>query len=242
MRCLVSLLLPWLLGALLGPAAQAGAWARAPGEVFLSFSSNLQADADTLASGLADASRYDSLYLEVGLGRRLTFGAEYGQGEFTREAMAFLRYTLTRPEAGWQVAVDLGAGRREVDQLGERDLLRAGLSLGHGFARDAPGWPGWSGRGRAEGWMALDAVAVQDTTLDTMRWKAEATLGLTLATGHALMLQLLAEEWPGNDVSYGINPSVVFRLGDRSNVELGMRATFAGQEAYGLELGIWHRF
>src|SRR6056297_2166962 len=86
MRCFVSLLLPWLLGALLGPAAQAGAWARAPGEAFLSFSSNLQADADTLASGLADASRYDSLYLEVGLGRRLTFGAEYGHGDFTREA------------------------------------------------------------------------------------------------------------------------------------------------------------
>ena len=242
MRRLVSLLLPWLLCGLPGPAAQAGAWARAPGEVFLSFSSNLQGSAEALSGGMAALDRYDSAYLEIGLGHRLTFGAEYGQGEFTREAMAFLRYTLTPPDARWQVALDLGAGRREVDQLGDRDLVRAGLSLGHGFARHAPGWLDWIGPDRLEGWLALDATAVRDTTLDTLRWKAEATLGLTLAGGHALMLQVLAEEWPGNDVSYGLNPSFVYRLGERSNVELGLRASFASEVEYGLELGLWHRF
>ena len=242
MRRLLSLLLPCLLCGLLGPAAQAGAWARAPGEVFLSFSSNLHGSAEALAGGVAALDRYDSAYLEVGLGRRLTFGIDYGQSDFTREAMAFLRYTLTRPEAGWQVAVDLGAGRREVDQLGERDLLRAGLSLGHGFARDAPGWLGWTGLDQTEGWVAFDATAVQDMTRDTLRWKAEATLGLTIANGHALMLQVLAEEWPGNDVSYGLNPSFVYRLDARSNVELGLRTSFASEVEYGLELGLWHRF
>jgi len=242
MRCFLSHLLPCLFGCLISTGAEAGAWARAPGEVFLSFSSNLQGSPEALAGGLTDLDRYDSVYLEVGLGHRLTLGADYGQGEFTREAMAFLRYTLTPPEARWQVALDLGAGRREVDQLGERDLLRTGLSIGHGFARDAPTWIGWTGHDRLEGWVALDAVAVQDTTLDTLRWKAEATLGLSIAGGHALMLQLLAEDWPGNDIAYGVNPSLVFRVGDRTNVELGLRATFAVQEEYGLELGIWHRF
>ena len=106
---------------------------------------------------------------------------DYGQGDFTREAMAFLRYTLTRPEARWQVAVDLGAGRREVDQLGERDLMRAGLSLGHGFCARNAGLAGLDGARSGRGMDSASMQrAVQDMTLDTMRWKAEATLGLTI--------------------------------------------------------------
>lgn len=233
------MLLLCLTGSLAAAPAHAGAWARAPGEVFLSFSSNMQGSAEALASGMAELDRYDSVYLEVGLGRRLTFGAEYGRGEFTSEAMAFLRYTLTPDDARWQIALDLGIGRRQIDVLGDRDLLRAGLSVGHGFSFGLPAWmPG----DRLNGWIALDAVGVRDTTADTQRWKTEATLGISLENGHSVMLQLLAEEWPGLDVAYGVNPSFVFRLGDRTNVELGLRATFAEQEAYGLELGLWHRF
>lgn len=239
MRHLPALLLLCLVASLAAPAARAGAWARAPGEVFLSFSSNMQGSTEMLVAGTTALTRHDSVYLEVGLGHRLTFGAEYGRGDYTSEVMAFLRYTLTPPETPWQLALDFGTGQREVDGLGQRDLLRAGLSIGRGYTFNLPGW---MPRDALEGWIALDGVGVWDTTRDTTRWKAEATLGLDIGGGHNLLLQLLAEEWPGQEVAYGVNPSVVFGFSDWTSIEVGLRATFATEEEYGLEVGLWHRF
>ena len=238
--CRVALLLLALLAGLWPPSpAQAGAWARAPGELFLSFSSNMQGSVTDLAGGMSALDRYDSAYLELGLGHRLTFGAELGRGTVTHEALVFLRYTLTPDDARMQLAVDFGAGQRRVAGNEDATLLRLGLSLGRGFALDPPDWLPLPVSG---GWMALDGTAVQDLAVETTRWKVEATLGLTAWDRHSLMLQLVAEEWPGQDVTWGINPSVVFALGAATSLELGLRATFAEVPQYGLELGLWHRF
>ena len=176
---------------------------------------------------------------ELGLGHRLTFGAELGRGEVTHEALVFLRYTLTPDDARMQLAVDFGAGQRRVAGNEDATLLRLGLSLGRGFALDPPDWLPLPVSG---GWMALDGTVVQDLTAETTRWKVEATLGLTACDRHSLMLQLVAEEWPGQDVTWGINPSFVFALGAATSLELGLRATFLEDAQYGLELGLWHRF
>ncbi len=216
----------------------AGAWARPPGDVFLSFSSNLSSPLDALAAGTPRLDRYTSAYGEIGLGRRLTFGLDYGRGQYTQEGVAFLRYTLTRPDARWQAAIDLGVGERQVDVLGTSELTRLGLSLGHGFDLTPPGWLPGELQG---GWIAADAVAIFDRTHQQTRWKLETTLGLNAGDRTHLVLQLVVERWPGRDVAYAVNPSVVMDFGATS-VDLGTRIAFDGQTHIGLELGLWRRF
>lgn len=221
------------------PAVHAGAWARSPGEVFLSFSSNLHSSVEALAEGIGEMSRFDSAYLEVGLGHRLTFGADLGRGDYTREGMAFLRYTITDPDARLQAAVDLGIGRRNVDVLGDSDLARAGLSLGYGFGLTPPDWMPMDLQG---GWIALDALTIWDLTRSELRWKIEATFGLNASDRLRFMLQVAAEEWPGLDISYGVNPSFVYQIRDNTSIELGVRAVLEDHVQLGLELGLWHQF
>lgn len=235
MRRLFALLLTLCLA----PSAHAGAWARMPGQVFLSYSSNISSPVSALGTGRLLLDRYDSAYAEIGLGNRLTFGLDYGRGQYTREGMAFLRYTLTRPDARWQLAVDLGAGQRQVDGLDDSDLWRVGLSLGHGFDLSPPDWIPGHLHG---GWIAADAVAILDRTTGQTRWKLETTLGLHSGDRVDVILQAMVEQWPGQQVAYAVNPSLVVRFGAATSVEIGARVAFDGQTRVGLELGLWHRF
>lgn len=236
-RWIVSLLLA--LAGIGAPGVQAGPWARAPGEVFLSFSQNLSSSAEALATGRMDMSAYSSIYAELGLGRGLTLGLDLGRGDYTDEAILFLRRTLTRPEARYQVALDLGFGERRVEVLGDSQLARVGLSFGRGFDSAALEWLPMETAG---GWVGLDAVAVFDLTGDEQRWKVEATLGLRQTERLSLMVQMVAEEWPGADVSFGLNPSVVFQIREGTSIELGARSSFDENPQVGLELGLWHQF
>lgn len=227
------------LTGLVAPVAQAGPWAREPGEVFLSYAHNLGTTAEALATGNMAMEAYSSLYGEVGLGHRLTLGVDLGRGTYTDEALIFLRRTLTRPDATWQVALDFGYGQRRVDVIGDSRLARVGLSAGRGFGAEALDWlPG----DMAGGWIGVDAVTIYDLTRENQRWKVEATLGLRHSERLSMMLQLIAEDWPGNDTSYGINPSVVFQVRDGTSLELGVRTTFEEDPRVGLELGLWHQF
>jgi len=218
---------------------QAGPWARAPGEVFLSFSQNLSASAEALATGMMEVSGYSSIYGEVGLGRRLTLGLDLGRGDDTDEAIVFLRRTLTRPEGRVQVALDLGYGERSADLLGDSQLARIGLSLGRGIDAAALDWLPVEMTG---GWVGLDAITVWDLTRNEQRWKIEATLGLRPSERVSVLLQGIAEQWPGADISYGLNPSVVFQIREGTSVELGLRSSFDDTPRVGLELGLWHQF
>ena len=137
-RWIFSFLL--VLAGMGAPTVQAGPWARAPGEVFLSFSQNMSSNAEALATGTMEMSAYSSIYAELGLGRGLTLGLDLGRGDYTDEAILFLRRTLTRPDARYQVAVDLGYGQRRVDVLGDSQLARVGLSFGRGFDSAALDW------------------------------------------------------------------------------------------------------
>ncbi len=237
MRRFISLL-AGLLCCLAAPL-QAGAWARAPGDVFLSFSTNLQGSVDGIMTGTETPDAYYSFYAEVGLGRRLTFGLDLGQGEFSREAVAFLRYTMTPDDRRLQVALDLGFGHREIIDQSSSALQRAGLAIGYGYDLTAPDWIPFE---MSDGWFSLEATIIRDTAQDDLRWKAEATIGLNVTPRLSFLFQVLAEEWPGNDVTYGVNPSAVFDLTDATSVEVGLRGSFGDSQTIGLELGLWHRF
>ncbi len=94
MRMFRTLLLLALVS-LHAPSAQADAWARARGEFFFSFSQSMQSGLSAMIAGVFSVDRFNSLYIEYGLGHRLTLGAELGRGEYEDEVMAILRRTLT---------------------------------------------------------------------------------------------------------------------------------------------------
>lgn len=199
----------------------------------------MSSSTQALATGRMEVDAFSSIYGEIGLGGRMTLGLDLGRGDFTDEAILFLRRTLTRPEAQNQIALDFGYGERRADGLGDSQLVRVGLSLGRGYDDAALSW---MPIGVTGGWVGLDAIAVHDLTRDEGRWKVEATLGLRPAERISLMLQVLAEEWPGADVSFGLNPSVVFQIREGTSIELGARGNFDDDPQIGLELGLWHQF
>ena len=90
--------------------------------------------------------------------------------------------------------------------------------------------------------MGVDAVAIYDLDHEEQRWKIEATLGLSRSETTHFMLQLVAEEWPGSEVSFGLNPSVVFQVREGTSIEFGARTDFSDNPQIGLELGLWHQF
>lgn len=228
----------WFGGAL---PALAGPWAREEGEVFLAFSISADSPAVSVIVGDVELDRYTSLYAEYGLGHRLTLGAQVGRGGTGREAVAFLRYTVTAPDAPWQFALDGGVGVRTEAATADRRLLRLGVSVGRGFGGlDAPRW--WLPLRHEGGWVTLDAAGLFDAETQDTIWQAEATIGMTLSQRLRLMLQLKAEEWPDSTPAYTVTPGAAWSLNDRTTAQVGLRMGLGEEPTLGLTLGLWRSF
>jgi hypothetical protein len=242
MRCRpATILFSFALWLAAGSAAVAGPWAREAGETFLAFSVPADAPAVSLVAGGAVLDRYASLYAEHGLGRRMTLGAQLGRGGTDREAVVFLRYTVTAPEAPWQLAFDGGVGFRTEAASADRRLLRLGASVGRGFGGlDAPRW--WLPIRHEGGWATLDVSGMVDLETEEVIWQAEGTLGMSLSERLRLMLQLKAEEWPGSDAAYTVTPSAAWSLNSRTTAQVGLRMGVGDDPTLGLTLGLWRSF
>jgi len=242
MRCLPATIQALFAGLFLTPLPlEAGPWARPEGEAFLSFSITADGDPNMVMTGLEDPSFFGSLYGELGLGHRMTLGADLGRGDHSDQAVVFLRYTLTDPGATWQVAVDGGLGFRDEGSRPDRPLVRLGASVGRGFGGlDAPRW--WLPIAHEGGWATLDACGLYDIHTGEVILQAEATLGVSLSDRLRLMLQLKAEDWPDADFAASIAPSAVWNLTDRTATQLGVRMGFAGDPTLGLQIGLWQSF
>jgi len=109
--------------------ADAGAWPRERGKTFVSSSASARWP-DQRPLELPDI--YGSVYVEHGLGARITLGLDVGSSDATRKdrlkTVAFLRYTLTPSSSQHQVAFDIGGGTHRG-----ADVLRLGASYGTGF-------------------------------------------------------------------------------------------------------------
>ncbi|NKX43173.1 hypothetical protein [Roseicyclus persicicus] len=243
MRCRAAtflLALATALGAAGGPAT-AGPWAREAGEVFVALSATADGDAAALIGGDAALERYVALYGEYGLGRRLTLGGQLGRGETAEEAVVFLRYTVTAPEASWQIALDGGVGLRTEAATADRRLLRFGASIGRGFGGlDAPRW--WLPIRHEGGWATLDVAGLYDVDSADTIWQAEATLGVAVSGRLRLMLQAKAEEWPGDDPVYTVTPGAAWSVSDRTTLQVGARMGLGDAPTLGLSLGLWQSF
>ncbi|MEM8881087.1 MAG: hypothetical protein AAGC82_10855 [Pseudomonadota bacterium] len=222
-----------------GQPGDAAPWARDPAEVFLSYSVSVDTTRDEISSGSLDPDIFQSLYSEVGLGRRLTLGVDVGGDDEDTLGAAFVRYTFTRNAAIWQVATDLGFGLRE-DGGEEAELFRTGFSVGRGFTRGTLDWlPFVDPRG---GWFSIDSSAYIDPDGDQSLWQSEATFGVNFTDRYAAMMQLKVEEYPGSDFSVFISPSVLATVGEATTLQAGGRFGVEGSEDVGLRLGVWREF
>jgi hypothetical protein len=221
--------------------ALAGPWARGEGDVFLSFTLTGQEERAAIAAGLIAPEPSFSAYAEYGLGNGLTAGLDLGWGEDTRMATAFLRRTFTPPDATWQVALDAGAGMRDVDGQGSVPLVRLGASLGRGIGDWETTLAG-IGLGHDGGWISLDAAALLDAYGGEAIWQAELTIGAEIGDRTRGILALKAEEWPGADMMVTVRPSVVVSLGGGTAIQAGLVTRLRGSDAFGATLSLWREF
>ncbi|GAB5448061.1 MAG: hypothetical protein Gyms2KO_29340 [Gymnodinialimonas sp.] len=233
----------WGLGVVVGLSAlpaTAGPWARDAGDVFVSFQVSAEEAPSDLMAGLWEPETYLSLYGEVGLGHSLTLGIDLGQGDLSRQAVGFLRYSLSAPEATWQFAVDAGLGVRQLGDADPHGLLRLGASLGRGFGGGGDAW--YMPMRHQGGWVTLDLVALYDLEIDQPILQAEGTVGFNLSDRAALVFSLKAEDWPDADPLVTASPSFVFQIRDGTSLRLGARGALTGSDAVGMSLSIWQEF
>jgi hypothetical protein len=220
----------------------AGPWARGEGDAFLSFGVSTE---DTREAILLDGwqpERTVSIYGEYGFGHRLTGGIDLDFGEISRMGVAFVRRTLTAPDARLQLAVDAGFGLRQLEGQDAEQRVRIGASAGIGFGS----WDGDVGQvalAHEGGWISFDAVALMDVEGEADPIQTyDLTMGMNLAERVAGILTIGAEKWPGADMQVSLRPSITFALTDQMRVQAGGHVAIEGAETLGLSFSIWRDF
>lgn len=210
--------------------AQAGAWPREQGSVFVSASYRAVADVAALGSLRAlMQDGYNALYAEYGLTPRLTLGLDAGyamDGRFS--GVGFARWSLDNGSGRNRLALSLGAGL--AGPPGET-LVQLGAHWGTSLSF------GWS-----DGWMGLDLTAIQRLETDGIAAKADFTFGLAPSDGWKAILQLQAGSYPGADAYLRLAPSIVRRTGAASHIEIGLEAELLGSGMVGAKIGSWIEF
>lgn len=233
----------WALAASLACAApvSAGPWARADGDVFISFSLSTEDTRDAVMIGDPDLEAKLGLYGELGLGHGLTAGVDLSYGESGGMGSVFLRRTLTSADAPFQAALHLGIGQRRIEGEPSETLLRLGGSIGQGFGAAEVPVP-WMPFGHEGGWATLDAAAFFDSEGVVRVWQTEATIGLRLSDRLSALLGVKAEDWTGSDRALTARPSVLYDLGGDTTLQTGLVIGLANSETLGLSLSVWRDF
>ncbi|ABD56529.1 hypothetical protein [Jannaschia sp. CCS1] len=241
MRCAgVTVLGLGMVVGLFGAPASAGPWARSVGDVFVSFQVSAEEAPSDVMAGLFEPETYLSAYGEVGLGRSLTLGVDLGRGELSRQAVGFLRYSLSPPDATWQFALDAGLGVRRLGEEDAHGLVRVGASIGRGFGGGGDAW--YMPLRHEGGWATLDLTALYDLEIEEPILQAEGTLGFSLTDRASMVFSVKAEEWPDADLLVTASPSFVFQVWEGTSLRLGARGALTGSDTIGISLSLWQEF
>ena len=218
--------------------AQAGAWARGKGEVFVSTGLEFNESGDGFAT----------LYAEWGALDRLTLGIDifYDIEGTAGSDLAFARYTfLNQNRHVAAISLGYGLNSRLNSELFEYDpdkfvtlytaetgeFTRLGLHYGYGFD--------W-------GWAALDATLDRGESIDengvegTFRYrKIDATLGYRVTERIAVMGQVFTfSDGSYSAATYGLGATYEF---GKNTLEAALKQPDDGGEA-SLKLAFWRRF
>jgi len=214
---------------LLWPAlAGAGPWAREKGSTFVSTSYSVTTP---ISAPGEDLQRFGALYVERGLGHRLTFGLDAGMdGGNNHSAILFLRRTLDFGTEHSKFAYQSGIGAVNAAD-GYEYLVQAGASWGRGLeTRFGPGWA------------VLDVSAQYNVAQQSVISKADLTIGIKPVERTKLILQFQAGSYPGSDPYLRLAPSVARQFGKWTHVEIGAQIGLIGDDRMGLKLGTWLEF
>ncbi|TDL79777.1 hypothetical protein E2L08_07740 [Palleronia sediminis] len=216
----------FVLALILLPAVlHAGAWPRGEGSGFISVSQGFTfADDDRSRIGPMAA------YAEFGLTPRLTFGTKLDHFDRAGEAFVFLRRHLSRPDAAWQLALQLDLGQTETDIDMAVSAFGVGGHLGRGLT--TPWGPGW-----------IEAEIRRNSRIDGgfARTNLDLTVGITPREHtHVIVQGRLYSD--GTDESFELAPSYVRPFIGPSQVRIGVAGQTSGDAPLRLELGSWLAF
>lgn len=252
LRLALALIALWALCA--AQAAQAGAWPRAEGTVFLSWQTAIKGAAAPGPPRPFD--RYEQIYLEYGLGDGLTLTADaYREDMEDRpwSGMISVSSLLKRFEDGSVLAVEGGFGF-DGSQNGEKALrLRSGLQYGRGFSAPFPGWLSLGAHYEMQplaGEVDDESAALAGDTLAALlrlsrapqTGKVAATLGMHPARDVMAMLQLRAEATEGEDPVLTLAPSAAWRLSPHLTLQLSGERGLSAPHETEASLKIWMEF
>lgn len=223
-----------LIMVILPANAQAGAWLREKGAVFLSWSNTISTRSDSLYA--TDTS----LYAEYGLTSRLTVGFDgyLGATGKASEAYMFMRFPLGKQDRPARMALTFGVGAKSIPNpwgsTTEQTLAKAGFSWGRGLKR---------------GWLAFDASVssvVQSSIFVTGQsgtsFSADFTFGQKPSERLMLIWQMQTGKTTNGPTYAKFAPSMVWSFGNKNSIEIGLVKGLTGDETQSLKVGFWKSF
>ncbi|MFQ6547701.1 hypothetical protein AADZ90_007065 [Aestuariibius sp. 2305UL40-4] len=215
----------YLLASVIAGSAQAGAWPRGDGNVFLSFgrTSSVTAPPEVLKG------RDLSLFFEYGLTDDLTAGIDLSTGSNgqTATALAFARHPILQDFTDHPVAVTLALGIEDLEGGVSVPLLRAGLS--------------W-GRGLEKGWLTIDTFYTTAPNSQRTDWKSDVTLGRRFGDHVKGIVQFQTSVSTSGALYSKFAPSGVVTVVEGLDVEIGAIQPIAGDDEIQLKIGVWMSF
>jgi hypothetical protein len=208
-----------------GSPAQAGAWAREKGDLFLSFGGNI-----ALFDGATRPVHYDpTLYVEYGLTDRLTVGFDGYTSDATAvvNGFVFLRYPIGSTDGPQRLAFSVAAGASEIPGLALETTGRIGLHWGYSLTR---------------GWLAADATSVLGLAVGEREGKVEFTWGRQLTDRWTGTLQLQGGVGFSGDTYAKVTPAIMYDLGDTTSLRAGFVQALTGDMGSALTLEVWLSF
>ena len=209
----------------IGMQANAGAWAREKGELFVAAGGNF-----LLSPGAQLPVHYDpTVYAEWGLTERITLGADIhtaNRGQIV-SAFSFARIPIGDISANDRFAVSLGYGVSVKRDQPIAAIMRGGMS--------------W-GRGITNGWLAIDASATLGTIDTTWRPKIDATWGRNWTDKWTTTLQLQTGQGWTDDYYAKLSPTAIYSVRPNIKFALGAVQGLTGDRGAALKLETWFSF
>lgn len=208
-----------------GTSADAGAWARDKGTLFIAAGGNF-----LLSDGAELPVYYDpTVYAEYGLTDRVTLGLDLYTADKGRiaSAFAFAAVPVGSITQANRAMISLGYGYRLNPDTTTEALMRLGVSFGRGMDR---------------GWLAADVSATIGTIDTTWRPKADFTWGRNWSDRWTTTMQLQTGVGFFDDTYAKVSPTVIYSVSDRFKINLGAVKALTGDGGSALKLETWLTF
>lgn len=219
-------LLPGLLMLYLSAAqsASAGAWPREKGTGFSAIGSILRRN----DVGLSYETK---VFVEVGLGHRLTMGVDVNENpNGGGHALVFARIPLGDEAQRMRYAFEVGFGGHHW--LGEwSNMYKVTVAAGRGFESR------WG-----NGWMGLDAAYERRLGNANPIYKLDAVIGLSSDKWFRPMVKLETAYSSGNSLAWALTPTILIKGAKKTTWVFGVEYRSARQKSIGLNLGFWRQF